>query len=400
MKRERSGCEEHAHAARGRTAGNHYTSKSPSVCLDQSRQLGDAVLRILGMAESNALSQRLMSKSIIATFSAAAGLMAAVIVGLLGCSSKQQGVVIYVSEDQVFSEPILRDFERDTGIRVLAVYDTEEAKSTGVMNRLLAEKNNPQADVYWANEPIRAEVLKQQGVAASYQSPSAEGIPANFKDPQGYWTGFSARARVLIVNQAIPDKPKSITSYADPASNGRAVIANPLFGTTTTEIAAVFILWGDEKAKAFLADMKRNNVKIATSNGESADFVASGQFAFALADSDDVVNRMKQGKPVELIYPDQGDNELGCFIVPNAVVLINGGRHPEAARKLADYLLSRETERKLALSDAAQIPLHEGMDTPAPVRKIETIKTMKTDYAAVARKMQEIEPLLKQWVGY
>jgi len=357
-------------------------------------------LTILGMAESNVLSQWLMSKSIIAIVTAATGLVAAVIVGLLGCSSKQQGVVIYVSEDQVFSEPILRDFERDTGIRVMAVYDTEEAKSTGVMNRLLAEKNNPQADVYWANEPIRAEVLKQQGIAATYRSPSAQGIPANFEDQQGYWTGFSARARVLIVNQAIPDKPKSITSYANPASNGRAVIANPLFGTTTAEIAALFILWGDEKAKAFLADMKRNNVKIATSNGESADFVASGQFAFALVDSDDAVNRMKQGKPVELIYPDQGDKEPGCFIVPNAVVLINGGRHPEAARKLADYLLSRETERKLALSDAAQIPLHEGVDAPAPVRKIETIKTMKTDYALVARKMQEIEPLLKQWVGY
>jgi len=137
------------------------------------------------MAESNVLSQWLMSKSIIAIVTAATGLVAAVIVGLLGCSSKQQGVVIYVSEDQVFSEPILRDFERDTGIRVMAVYDTEEAKSTGVMNRLLAEKNNPQADVYWANEPIRAEVLKQQGIAATYRSPSAQGIPANFRGPAG-----------------------------------------------------------------------------------------------------------------------------------------------------------------------------------------------------------------------
>src|SRR5260370_17596987 len=109
------------------------------------------------------------------------------------------------------------------------------------MNRLLAEKNNPQADVYWANEPIRAEVLKQQGIAAAYKSPSAEGIPAHFKDPQGYWTGFSARARVLIVNQTVPDKPKSITSYADPASNDRIVIANPLFATTTPQNHSLFI---------------------------------------------------------------------------------------------------------------------------------------------------------------
>src|SRR6266498_4926719 len=118
-------------------------------------------------------------------------------------ATSSRTVVVYVSEDQVFSEPILRDFERETGIRVRPVFDTEEAKSTGVMNRLLAEKNNPQADVYWANEPIRAEVLKQESVGAAYQSPSAEGIPANFKDPQGYWTGFSARARVLIVNQSL-----------------------------------------------------------------------------------------------------------------------------------------------------------------------------------------------------
>src|SRR5262249_51774622 len=177
------------------------------------------------------------------------------------------------------------------------------------------------------------------------------------------------------------------------------VIANPLFGTTTTEIAALFILWGDEKTQAFLADMKRNNVKISTSNGESADFVAAGQFAFSLVDSDDAANRIKQGKSVEMIYPDQGESELGCFIVPNTVVLIKDAPHPDAARKLVDYLLSAETERKLAASDAAQIPLHEGVETPPIVRKIEAIKTMKTDYSAVARKMREIEPFLKQWAG-
>jgi iron(III) transport system substrate-binding protein len=340
-----------------------------------------------------------MDKTLTRIVAAAASVAATIALGLPGCSSREQSVVVYVSEDQVFSEPILRDFERETGIRVKPVFDTEEAKSTGVMNRLLAEKNNPQADVYWANEPVRAEVLKQEGVAAAYQSPSAEGIPKHFKDPQGYWTGFSARARVLIVNQSVTDKPKSINAYADPAFKDRTVIANPLFGTTTTEIAALFILWGDDQAKTFLADMKRNNVKISTSNGESADFVASGQFGFSLVDSDDGANRIKQGKPVEMIYPDQGDNEPGCFIVPNAVALINGGQHPQAARKLVDYLLSSETERKLAQSDAAQIPLHEGVETPQAVRKIENIKTMKMDYAAVARKMKEIEPLLKQWVG-
>jgi iron(III) transport system substrate-binding protein len=328
---------------------------------------------------------------------AAAGVMLAAV----ACrSSRPATVVAYVSEDQVFSEPILKDFEKQTGITVQAVFDTEEAKSTGVMNRLLAEKGNPQADVYWANEPVRAELLKQQGLSSPYRSPNVEGIPATFQDPEGHWTGFSARARVLIVNKGLAAKPDSILAYTDARWKGKGVIANPLFGTTTAATAALFTTWGDERSKAFLEAMKKNGVKISTSNGESADLVASGEFGFALADSDDAVSRARQGKPVELVYPDQQEGGVGSFIVPNAVVVIKGGPNPESARRLIDYLLSKETERKLAFADCAQIPLHAGVETPPDLKRIENLKTMPVNYAEVARKMQQIQPFLKTWVGY
>ena len=325
-----------------------------------------------------------------------------VIAGVVWTSSRRGDdvVVVYVSHDQVFSEPILKDFERDSKVKVKAVYDTEETKSAGVMNRLIAEKNNPQADVYWANEPIRAEVLRQKGVSAPYRSQSAEGIAEQFRDPQGHWTGFSARARILIVDQGLKDKPASLQAYTDPRFNGKAVIANPLFGTTTAHMAALFSVWGDERTRAFLDAMRRNGVHISSSNGESAEQVAAGAFQFALVDSDDVYSRQKQGQPVEGIYPDQGQQGMGCFIVPNAVVLISGGPHPESGRKLIDYLLSRETEKKLAYSDAAQIPLHPGVETPPDVRRLEALKVMNVDYAAVAAKMQAIQPLLRDWVGH
>jgi len=183
-----------------------------------------------------------------------------------GCGQKTGNeVVVYVSEDQVFSEPVLRDFEKDTGIKVKAVYDTEETKSTGAMNRLIAEKNNPQADVYWANEPIRAIVLKQKGISASYFSPNRKDIPSIFKDSEGYWTGFSARARVFVVSSE-GEVPHSILAYANEKWQNRAVIANPLFGTTTSWIAALFTVWGNEKAKDFMKKMKDNGVKISTVN--------------------------------------------------------------------------------------------------------------------------------------
>ena len=311
-----------------------------------------------------------------------------------------QVVVIYVSEDQIFSEPILKDFETETGIMVKAVYDTEETKSTGVMMRLISEKNNPLADVFWANEPIRAEVLKQKGIAAPYLSPNGRQIPDVHKDPEGYWTGFSARARVFVVNKKVENKPTSIMAYIDPQWKEKAVIANPLFGTTTVEIAALFTVWGDDQAKTFMADMQKNGVGISTSNGESTDFVASGQYEFSLVDSDDAVSRIRQGKSIEMVYPDQGENDIGCLIVPNAVVFIKGARHPENAKKMIDYLLSKSTEKKLAFADCAQIPLHPGVETPAEVRPIESLKVMQVNYSEVAKKMETIQPYLKKWVGY
>jgi ABC-type Fe3+ transport system substrate-binding protein len=65
----------------------------------------------------------------------------------------------------------------------------------GVMKRLLAEKNNPQADVYWANEPGCADVVRQQGISILFRPANAEQIPGQFKDPQGHWTGFPSSPR-------------------------------------------------------------------------------------------------------------------------------------------------------------------------------------------------------------
>jgi iron(III) transport system substrate-binding protein len=81
------------------------------------------------------------------------------------------------------------------------------------------------------------------------------------------------------------------------------------------------------------------------------------------------------------------------------VALIRKAPHPENARKLIDYLLSRETERKLAFADCAQIPLHKGVETPTDVPTIDKIKVMDIDYAGLADKLKSIQPFLKEWAG-
>ena len=120
-----------------------------------------------------------------------------------GCNNNSNEVIVYTSVDQIFSEPILKGFEKETGIKVKAVYDTEETKSTGVLNRLLAEKDNPQSDLFWSGDPVRSIVLKNKGITLPYQSSVAIDINPVYKDPEYHWTGFSARARVLIYNKKL-----------------------------------------------------------------------------------------------------------------------------------------------------------------------------------------------------
>ena len=319
--------------------------------------------------------------------------------GCAGSGSRTGTVVVYVSQDRVFAEPILGDFGKATGIAVQAVYDDKEAKTAGLMERLIAEKNNPRADVYWANEPVRAELLKQRGVSQPYLSPNAAGIPDQFKDPAGHWTGFSARARVILARRGLEEEPEGLSAYTDPHHRGRAVIANPLAGATAMHLAALFELWGDERARAFLDGLKRNAVRVSASDGESADLVAAGAADFALVGSYYAVSRLRQHGHLEMIFPDQHEGGPGVMLIPNAVVLIRGARHLENARRLIDELLSKETERRLAFDDCAQIPLHSGIETPPEIRRIEALRAMKVDFPALARKIPEIQPLLKAWAG-
>src|SRR2546425_4349361 len=95
-------------------------------------------------------------------------------------------------------------------------------------------------------------------------------------------------------------------------------------------------------------------------------------------------------------YPDQGEGEAGVLIIPNAAVLIRGGPNPDNGKRLIEYLVSKESERKLAFEDCAQIPLNPGVQIPAEIKPIEQLKTMKVNFTELAAKLEAIQPVLKK----
>jgi len=326
--------------------------------------------------------------------------------GCVGCRSPEQAqtadrtVTVYVSTDRVFSEPVLREYERRSGVKVNAVYDTEETKSTGLANRLIAEKPRPQADVFWSNEPVRTLVLKARAVLTPYRSPSADGIPAALVDPDGYWTGFSARIRVIAYNTKLvkpEEAPQSVFDLADPQWRGQVAIADPRFGSTSFHVAALYALAGDEKMDEFFRRLKANGVRVVDGNSVVRDLVARGEVKVGLTDTDDVNVAIEDGQPIGMVLPDK--EGLGVPVMPNMVSLITNAPHPEEGRKLIDYLLSTDVERGLAQSEAVQIPLHAGVPGPKNIPAIETFKPMTLDYAKAASRVEDVTSRLATILG-
>lgn len=316
-----------------------------------------------------------------------------------GCWSRSaQEVVVYTALDGEFSEPILADFTAKSQIVARAKLDTESTKTVGLTEAILAEAQRPRCDVFWNNEILNTLRLEQRGLLEEYRSPAAADFPEAFRSPKGTWYGFAARARVLVVNTkllASGERPSSIEDLADPKWRAKAGMAKPLFGTTATHAACLFAHWGDERAQDFFRRVKKNETKILSGNKQVALSVASGQLAFGLTDTDDAVVELEKGMPIEIIYPDQKPDGLGTLFIPNTVAIIRGGPHPEAARRLVDYLLSPEVETKLAAGPSAQIPLSRRVEAPVRVATPKTAKAMAVDFEAAAAKWDAAAKFLR-----
>ena len=272
---------------------------------------------------------------------------------------RQDGVTVYCAVDDVHAIPILDLFTERTGIHVNRVFDTEANKTVGLVTKLREERGNPNADVFWNNELLHTIRLSREGITEPYDSPAAKEIPEAFRDKERHWTGFGARARILIVNtELVPeaDRPTSMGDLLDPKWEGRTAFVRPLTGTTLTHAAVLYTVLGDGEARTWFRGLHEKRCLFPSGNASLARAVAGGQVAFGFTDTDDFEKVKADGRPVARIYPDQDDIGIGTLLIPNTVALIKGGPRPDLGRQLVDFLVSKEVEELLAHGDSAQIP--------------------------------------------
>jgi len=298
---------------------------------------------------------------------------------LIACG-KVEKPTLYSSIDRIYSEQLLEGFADD----VLLVSDTEAAKSTGLINRLVAEKNRPVADLFLSGDPMRTAFLEKEGIGQVYQDRE-----------------IAARFRMVIINhdrESHKERPKNTLDFAKPKFAPFACLANPQFGTTSMHLAVLLDYYGEARTKQFLQEFIANGGTLVASNGEVKRRVGSGEFVYGLTDSDDVSVALSDGKPVDYLIPDQ--ETFGAIAIPITVVVISDAPQFEKAVLLAEHLTSRQAEQIMAKGLAAHFPLIDPTLKPSAFDfSYSQVKVAKLNCTKLSDALADFQPWLDKWVA-
>ncbi len=320
--------------------------------------------------------------------------------GKAGAASELSSVVVYCSVDTAFARPILDEFADRTDTKVHPVFDTEAGKTTGLVNRLIGEKDAPRADVWWSSEIFGTLQLAAKDVLSPYVPTTAADVPARYRDPAGLWTAFGLRGRVIAYDpertkpEALPQRWCELT---DPKYKGRFRMADPRFGTTRGHMAVLSSLWGPDVLSQYFSALRDNDCKLADGNSHAVLLLSRGAADFVATDTDDVIVAQERGDSVAMIYPDldapDGARPVpGTLWIPNTEALVAGARHPEAARRLIDYIASAEIEERLHKSSSRNVPVRPALRRQLGVAKI---SEAKVDYHAAGMLLETSDKLAR-----
>lgn len=320
-----------------------------------------------------------------------------------GSDQGERTVTLYSSVDDALLTEIVELCRERTGVRVLVVGDTEATKTTGLVQRLIAEQGSPRADVWWSSEPFGTILLSREGVLAPYSSEAAEshferGWPETLRGEHDDWYAFAQRARVIAYStDRVPEPPASLAALTDPAWKGRVGMARPGFGTTRGHMGALLDLWGEQRFVAWLRAMKANGVRLYDGNASAVRAVAHAEIDACLTDTDDVWSAQRNGWPVGAGYERLDDALVwpspGAMVIPNTVALVAGGPNPDTGAALIDFLLSPEVETAIARTDSGNVPVIPGAE-PAEGRQIPS--PWRPDLERVASKVRRAVELCRE----
>src|SRR3989304_6228562 len=267
--------------------------------------------------------------------------------------AQSPSLTIYSSVDEENSRKILAAFQRATGIEPRITF-----LSTGpALARLEAERNNPQADV-WFGAPSENHIdAKTRGLTQAYKSPGAAALDARFRNPDGFWTSFYMTPLGIGRNTKVLEargikRPASWQDLLNPQLRGLIQMPSPqTSGTAYTMVVTLVQIMGEDRAFAYMKQLHPNVQTYTTSGTAPSRAVAFGEVAIGIQFTPALYQLYFRGYPLLTIFPKEG---VG-FEAP-AISIIKGTRREAEALRLVDWMILPEGQDTLAAQETFFFP--------------------------------------------
>jgi len=319
-------------------------------------------------------------------------LIAIITVALLMGAVSAQDLVVYTSVDEENARLLLDAFTADTGIETQMVF----LSSGPALSRIEAESNRPQADVWFGAPSENHIVAKERGLTQAYVSPSADALPAEFKDAEGFWHAIYTNPMAVGVRTDILESrgavvPTSWDDLLDPQYQGLIQMPSPQSsGTAYNLILTLSGIFGEDGAFEYMSKLN-DNIQTYTQSGTApSGALGVGETAVAIQFSPGFLQLIDEGFPVEIVFPTEG---VGYEVA--AVSILQGATHLESARALVDWITSTAGQEALAANKTYFLPIRGDVSAGEGVPSLDDIKLIAFDPEFAAANRQR---LVDRWV--
>lgn len=270
-------------------------------------------------------------------------------------------LVIYSGRSESLVQPIIDQFEADTGITVEVRYGGT-AELAGV---LLEEGENSPADLFYAQDPGGLGAVEAAGLLAQLPEEILSKVPARFAADSGQWVGISGRARVVVYNtEAITDPatqlPADIFDFTKPEWNGRIGWA-PTNGSFQAMVTAMRATWGEEKTREWLLGIQANNPTVYPKNTPIVEAVAAGEVQVGFVNHYYLYRFLSESGEEftarNYFLPGGGP---GSLLMVSGAGILKSAENTENAQRFIEYLLSKDGQQYFA-DETFEYPVIEGV---------------------------------------
>lgn len=300
---------------------------------------------------------------------------------ILSCGKKDsqaggkvsKNLVLYTSSPIEFMEPIINEFENETGIKVEIV-----AAGTGeLLKRIEAESANPLGDIMWGG--TFSSLQTKEEFFEEYRTPNEEAFFDEYKNVTGKITSFSLVPSVIMINTNLAGDIK-IEGYEDllnPALKGHIANADPAKSSSSFEhlINQLYAMGngnpdnGWEYVEKFVANL---DGKLLSGSSAVHKGVADGEYSVGLIYEEGAVNYVRDGASIKIVYPSEG-----TIVKPDGVAIIKGAKNLENAKKFLGFLTTKETQ--MLVSESNRRSVRKDVELGEGLTKLESIKLINSD---------------------